>query len=345
MTVDTELGFLGVIVGFLGIGATYLWPSKKWIGKSALTMGAVVFVWAVIATVTSRSTSAEAVANQVFSGLVSDQTNHKPISDADILVAQDQSLPEVVHSDGHGVFAFRLHQGVVSLRINVSANGYIPEVRMTSPIRTGPEEFELKPNSSITTVRHPSIPTTNGKSNLNSHQGAPTDNSNGKLPQSGQTVICDATHAPCGINNGTTNYFVLGTPPPAVRSVSPEKVTDAIATLRVATAGTTLRIDGVGQSSDLDSFTGQIQQLFQLGGWQTFRGSRTLDYTSTEFTGSGVSTSHGEGVRCFSQNPSTAFIAKRALEQIGYPCQGDYTPDYLQRFPADFYVSIGAPTN
>jgi hypothetical protein len=74
-------------------------------------------------TTSAAQTTAAVSSVPVFSGIVSDRTNHKPISDADILVAQGQSRPEVLRSDGHGVFAFQLHQGVVSIRISVSANG------------------------------------------------------------------------------------------------------------------------------------------------------------------------------------------------------------------------------
>jgi hypothetical protein len=285
-----------------------------------------------------RSASAKAAPDDVFSGIVVDQITHKPISEADILVAQDQALPEVIHSDDHGVFAVRLHPGVTMLKINVSASGYVPELRTSSPTRTGPEEFQLKPSSNVGTTGHTQGPKI--------HRNIPVTATISQQPStSTQTVINEGNQGPSiGINNGTANFY-LGNPPPPVRNVNPEKVTDAIATLRVAAKGTKLRIDGVGQSADLESFCGQIQQLFQLGGWETFKGSRILNYSSTVISGSGVTTSQGEGVRCFSQNPNVAFIAKRALEQIGYPCQGDYTPDYAQRFPADFYVSIGAPTN
>jgi hypothetical protein len=126
---------------------------------------------------------------------------------------------------------------------------YVPEVRTASPVRTGLEEFELQPNRIIPTSHHTSNSTT-GKPPSNTKGDANDADMKPSTWQTaaGQTVICGANQAPCGINNGTTNYFVLGTPPPPVRSVSPEKITDAIATLSVATAGTRLRIDGVGQS-------------------------------------------------------------------------------------------------
>jgi hypothetical protein len=346
MTVDTSLGFAGVIVGLLGLGATYLWPGKRWIGFCAISLGLAFLVWAAFMAAGSRSLSASATVNEVFSGIVVDETNHQPIPNAEILVAQDQSLPEVLRSDSHGVFAVRLHPGAVTLRINVSSTGYVPEVRTTSPSRTGPEEFQLKPNPSAAPAQHRlGKAPTKGVAGTKANPSVPPANAQPN-PLPNQTGTCEGNEGPCiGINNGTANFYTLGSPPPPIRNVSPENVTDAIATLRIATKGTKLRIDGVGESADLESFVAQIAELFRLGGWSAFKGSRTMNETVTTFDGRGSTTSHGEGIRCYSSDPNVAFIAKRALEQIGYPCQGDYMPQYPERFPADFFVSIGAPTN
>jgi hypothetical protein len=333
MTIDRALGFIGVIIALFGLGATYLWPNKKWIGVGSLALGVLTIGWALTML---RSPCAEATSSEVFSGVVLDQANHRPIAGADVLVAQDQAVPEVLHSDDHGIFAVRLHPGVVSLRINVSANGYVPEVRTTSPTRTGPEEFQLKPTSQSVMSRP------QGKPNI--HQTAPHTPAD-QPSQPAQMVINQNNQGPSiGINNGTANFY-LGNPPPPIRNVNPDNVTDSIATLRVAVAGTKLRIDGVGESADLESFVNQMVRLFQLGGWTPFKGNRTPEYTSGISDSSGTTISHGEGILCFFQNPNVGFIAKRALEQIGYPCQGYYTPQYTERFPADFYLSIGGPTN
>jgi hypothetical protein len=257
-----------------------------------------------------------------------DRATRKPIVNADILIAQDQTLPEVLHSDSNGAFAVRLHPGSVSIRINVTASGYVPEVRVVSPSRTGPEEFQLQPNSSGPV----------------SHKPAPNTSRPVQPSVPSQAGTCEGSQGPCiGVNNGTANFYTLGAPPPPIRNVRPEYVTDAISTLRIAPQGTRLRIDGVGTSEDLENFVSEIQELFRLGGWDAFKGSRSVNSIETVINDSGVSTSHGEGIRCFATNASVAFIARRALEKIGYPCQVDYTPQYLDRIPADFYVSVGAP--
>jgi hypothetical protein len=293
-------------------------------------------VGVIIMAVVGNKSFVNAQSGEIFSGSVMDQANHGPISNAEILVAQDQGIPEVLHTDSHGTFVVRVRPGTSTLRLSVSAGGYVPEVRTVSPARTGPEEFQLK----LYSVRRKSPPA-EGQSAPNSHGDA----NNRTNPTPTQTANCD-NQGPCiGINNGVANIYVLGTPPPPIRNVDPDYVTNAIATLSVAPKGTTLRLDAAGESKDLESFVSQVQLLFQLSGWRAFKGSRSPSYTSTTILDSGVFVSHGEGISCFSKNTSAAFIAKRALEQIGYPCQGEYTPDYLERFAADFYVRIGAPTN
>ncbi len=334
MNVDRSIGVLGLIVTLFGIGAAILWPTKRWVGICAIAAGVlIVIVWGITM---FSSASAKTAPNEVYSGVVLDQSNRKPIADADILVAQNQAVPEVIHSDNHGVFVVRLHPGVIILKINVSANGYVPELRTTAPTRTGTEEFELKPVSKAAMSGHPVNP--------KAHSTDSPEVTN-RPSQPAQTVISEGNQGPSiGINNGTANFY-LGNPPPPIRNVNPKNVSDAIATLRVAVEGTKIRIDGVGESPDLESFVNQFMRLFQLGGWASAKGVRTKRYEVNTFTSSGLTTSHGEGISCFSENPNVAFIAKRALEQIGYPCLGNYTPEYAERFPADFYLSIGEPTN
>jgi hypothetical protein len=69
------------------------------------------------------------------------------ISGARALVAADQSTPQVVFSDENGIFHVDLSDSPKSLRITLSALGYIPVSRDVNPHRTGPEEFVLEPET------------------------------------------------------------------------------------------------------------------------------------------------------------------------------------------------------
>jgi hypothetical protein len=276
------------------------------------------------------------VQSKTFSGRVFDATTKKPIAGAEIFVAQDQLTPEMVSSDSDGVFVVLVHPTTSIMRLDVSAKNYVPQVRTVPPMRSGPEEFDLQ-HTNPPASQHIPKPTANLPPPT---QGGPIGTNQG------QSGTCQNTLAPCvGLNNGTVNIFTLGTPPPPVRNVDPNEITDAIATLRVAPERTKLRIDGVGSSPDMDSFVSQLIELFHLGGWDAFRGNRTGVEFNISSTSSGTSTSQGEGIRCAFSNQSAYFIATRALQQIGYFCDSDYSPQSQTQLPADVFISVGAPTH
>jgi hypothetical protein len=312
------IGVIGTILAIPGMPKFFHWDEK-----STQVSAQVV-----------PQTASPTAQNRTFSGRVFDATTKKAVAGAEIFVAQDQLTPEMVFSDSNGAFVVIVHPTTSIMRIDVSAKNYVPQVRTVSPLRSGIEEFDLQ-RTGTPGEQHPSKPTASLPPAAQTTPGTTS-----------QTGNCQNTLAPCvGLNTGTVNIFTLGTPPPPVRSVDPNKITDAIATLRIAPEHTKIRFDGVGTSAEMMSFVSQLMNMFQLGGWDAFRGSLHGSEDNMVTTSAGTSETHGEGIRCAFSNKSADAIARRPLEQIGYFCDSAYSPDYQNRFPADVFFSVGPPTH
>jgi hypothetical protein len=328
MPIEPILGFARLFGTLFSGIPKVLGKKQRWIAIATLIICVGLSAWGLY--------TLAFAASDIYSGIVRDQTNHQPIARADILVVQEQAVPEVLYTDDHGVFVVRIHPKTALLTINVNAKGYNPTTRSTSPVRTGPEEFELTPLTSPP-ITHAAKPPTK----------TPPPRKDGPQSKVGDTTQsignCVDTKGPCvAYNVGTINFNIQSDPPPVVRNVNPALVQDAIATLRTIN-GVRVRVDGVGGSSDLESFVGQIMTVFYKGGWSPYKGERILNYNSITNFGAGPSVSQGQGISCYAANPNIAFIGKRALQQIGYPCQSVYTPNDPRAGAADFYLMIGSP--
>ena len=75
-------------------------------------------------------------------------TARQPIPNALISITEDQNPPLQARTDSEGVFFTRLSKKTATIWLIVTAHGYTPYTLVARPVRSGPQDFELQPESS-----------------------------------------------------------------------------------------------------------------------------------------------------------------------------------------------------
>lgn len=114
---------------------------SAWIGAAALILASLIPLlghW-----YNNRGTPK---AEFTYSGIVRN-SNGIPVTNAEVTIAVDQSIPQRTYSDSDGVFHLNLAVTAKSLNVSVLAAGFLPYSRDVDPHRTGPEIIVLSPST------------------------------------------------------------------------------------------------------------------------------------------------------------------------------------------------------
>ncbi len=165
----------------------------------------------------------------------------------------------------------------------------------------------------------------------------------GALRASAQGNVTQRSTGPCSPNivgDGNINNCVP--PPPPDRMILLGNAKSAIKILAGAPAGSTVQFGFVGESREIDQFSGWVAGLFHEAHW-SFMPSARIGHENILNGDTGQET-HGEGIECDGISGSAAFeAAKKALKAAGYPCkEGRYWPMPGQKNIPDVYIKIGA---
>jgi hypothetical protein len=78
----------------------------------------------------------------VFAGRVWNEDS-RPVPDAKVSIAEDQSVPQTTRTDTDGIFHVQLSPTAQSLKITVYSDGYDTVTKDANPHRTGPEDISI----------------------------------------------------------------------------------------------------------------------------------------------------------------------------------------------------------
>ncbi len=287
---------------------------------------------------------------RTFSGVVR-RDNGQPISQAHVLAAFDQEVPQLAYSDSNGIFHFQVPSEAKTLRIEITANGFQLKIVDANLHRTGTEEIVLEPlapmvKQSESTVERPSEKT------LSTHLRRPEPKRiDVPLATTDLAVNQQCQNGPC------VDIVDLNKPSIAKPSGSAADRRDsAIATLRSAAPGI-VRIDGYpGEEKAIQ----HLSDIFDAGLWTVYRGlssssvlvkeggdyhqdhvvcSSKSEYKSVLLPSSRHSSDSTSELMLASPEQDSA--ARRALLILKTPCDGSYMPVNAYGKAVDLYIFVG----
>jgi hypothetical protein len=159
-------------------------------------------------------------------------------------------------------------------------------------------------------------------------------------------IITTGSYSP--VTTGPDSPIIqIGKQMPPPRVIMQSKADAAIALLK-PTPGE-VRFTVIGGSNEINSFSNQIINMFAEGGWRIVGTDMIGQFTGTTSYGSGINTTHGEGLNCYSPSPDSAKAkaALGALTAAGFPCQATafptikFRPDGQGGTSPDMQISIG----
>lgn len=276
--------------------------------------------------------SASAQTTFVFSGIVRDLNTGKAIERAQLVVGEGQDNPQVVTTDSSGSFRVQIQAETKLLSLQVSANGYKPASRNANPHRTGPEIIDLEP-----------LPSHAGSQPPKKHRPKTQSDSTvaTTLPPSKPltTINQQCSNGPCiGQLNGNLN---VGPSEPPDRVISQTDGDRAVETLKKGPHPAKIRIDTVGNTSEMQRLEGQLAGIFAAGGWTIQPGIYSGTLSETYSNGAMTRSSHGEGAECSEASTASARIAAAAVRAAGVICPPILDPQETIRFAADWYIRVG----
>ena len=228
-----------------------------------------------------------------------------------------------------------------------------PAVAIAPPLITSPPSLDASQRSEHPLTPKHALPPVSKKAKPGKHrneiEAAKSPPTVTELPPPVVNNIAPGGFATSGGILVNPRVYNFKDPPPAARVISDNGATSAVATLK-AVSGSTLNFMIIGETGDITAFSNGVGGIFTSGGWQILAVHHTSQLENSSLTPAGFVTDHGEGIRCASAkwDEPAVTAARKALDQIGYPCKQDSAimNEFLFRPRAkdsDFYISIGAP--